>query len=134
MLKNRNKCSPRNAYTENFMDKRTDVCRNIFVEHACGERDILVTMTLWYMSLCASVHPSEFVRTITSAIVVGFQSNLTHLFSIMCRCAISNIHLGSSKVKVTGARHVVFRQPSSLKKVYLQSSYIVVNLNPFPHD
>ena len=51
------------------------------------------------MHRCVSV--SEFVRTISSTIVVGFQSNLTQLFSITCRCTIWNIHSGRPKVKVT---------------------------------
>ena len=58
------------------------------------------------LRVCVSVRPSEFVGTVISTIVDGFQNNLTQLFSITCRHAISNIHLGRSKVKVTWAWQV----------------------------
>ena len=55
----------------------------LFVEPACGELDIVLTMT----GQCMCMRPSEFVWTITYTIMDGFQNNLTQLFSITCRCA-----------------------------------------------
>ena len=55
----------------------------------------------FYNDSSVYVRASEFVRTITSTNVDGFQNNLTQLFSITCRCAIWNICSGRSKVKVT---------------------------------
>ena len=46
-----------------------------FVEAACVERDIVVTTTVRCIYMRQCVHPSEFVRTITSTIVEGFQGN-----------------------------------------------------------
>ena len=63
--------------------------------------------------VCASIRLSEFVWTITSTIVDGFQNILTQVFSITCRCAIWNIHLGKSKVKVMWAWQVILWQLSS---------------------
>ena len=87
--------------------------KGVFVESACGERYIVVTMTVRCMCVRQCVRPSEIVRTITSTIVVGFQNNLTQLFSITCICATPNIYAGRSMVKVTQARQVVLAQPSS---------------------
>ena len=53
--------------------------RVIFVEPTWGERDILVVATTTVRCM------SEFVRTITSTIVDGFQNYLTQLFSVMNR-------------------------------------------------
>ena len=69
---------------------------NIFVKPACGERDKVVTKTVRCMGVrpcvrsCVrpSVRSSEFVRTITSTTVDGFQNNLTQLFFITCRYAV----------------------------------------------
>ena len=46
----------------------------IFVELACDEQDIVVTMTMVYVRAFdhACFCPSEFVRTITSTVVDGF--------------------------------------------------------------
>ena len=64
----------------------------IVVEPACGERDIVVTVTVWCTCLRPCIRAcmclSEFVRTIISTIKDGFQNNLTILFSIKFRCAI----------------------------------------------
>ena len=60
----------------------------LFVEPALGEQDIVVTMTVWCMCVHWCIHPSEFVQTVTSTIVDGFQKNLAQFFSITCRCAI----------------------------------------------
>ena len=49
----------------------------MFVEPACGERDIVVTMTVWCMFMCPCVHAFELVGTITFTVVDGFQKNLT---------------------------------------------------------
>ena len=51
--------------------------------------------------VCMCFHLSEFVQTVTSTIVDGFQNNLTELFSITCRRAFWNIRSGRPKVKVT---------------------------------
>ena len=67
-----------------------------------------------YTSVDVSVLPSKFVQTITSTIVDGFQ-NLTQLFSIMCRCTISNIHSGRSNVKVTWVQQGLGQPSSSLE-------------------
>ena len=74
------------------------ICLNpLFVELACGERGIVVTIQFSVCACeCVFMHalmgvclcPSKFVWTITSTIVDGFQNNLTQLFSITCRCAI----------------------------------------------
>ena len=64
----------------------------LFVEPACGERDIVVKTSLrciclcW--ALCVCVHPSEFVSAITCTFVHGFQNNLAQLFSLRSRSAI----------------------------------------------
>ena len=57
---------------------------------------IAVSETWWsqcmcvcaFMCVCVCVCAPEFVWTITSAIVDGFQNNLTKLFSITCKYAI----------------------------------------------
>ena len=60
------------------------ICRKppIFVAPTCCERDIVVTKTEFVV--CVFVHPSEFVRTITSTFVNGLQNNLTHFFFPSC--------------------------------------------------
>ena len=78
----------------------------IFVESACGERDVVVTMTVWCVWVCACVCACvnlsvRICRTITSTIVDGFQNTMTYLFSIMCRYAARNLCSGRPKVKVT---------------------------------
>ena len=40
------------------------------------------------VELCMCMHQSDFVRTVTSTVVDGFQNKLPQLFSIICRCAI----------------------------------------------
>ena len=54
---------------------------SIIVEPACGEQDIVVTMTAWCTHVCAcvspSVRPSEFIWTATSTFADGFQNNET---------------------------------------------------------
>ena len=72
--------------------------------HSCYNNSVYVNA-----SVRASVRPSDFVRTIISAIVDGFQNDLTQLFSITCKCAIWNIHSGRPKVKVTREGQTFFR-------------------------
>ena len=70
-----------------------DVFKRIFVESTFGGQDIVVTTTVQCVCVCVCVcvclyaSPSEFVQTITSTVVDGFQNNLTQLFCIMSRCA-----------------------------------------------
>ena len=91
-------CPDSSVFTTNSLMENTNIvnevlktsCR-IFVEPACSELDIVVTMTVQCMCVCpvcACVCPSEIARTITSTIVDGFEKKLTQLFSLMCRCAI----------------------------------------------
>ena len=57
-------------------------------------------VSLRYMLVCQP----EFVLTITSTIVEGFQNDATLLFFITCRCSIWNIRSGRPGVKVTLGR------------------------------
>ena len=56
-----------------------------FVELACGEQDIVVTISVQCMCI---VRLSAFVRAITSTFMHGFQNNLAQLFSLRSRSAI----------------------------------------------
>ena len=58
--------------------------------------------------------PSEFVQTITSTIVNRFQSNLTTLSSITCRCVIRNICSCRPQVKVL--LKVSFERPMNMNQ------------------
>ena len=62
----------------------------LFVEPACCERDIVVTISVRYMCIlqCACIRPSIFVWAITSTFMHGFQNNLLQLFSLRSRSAI----------------------------------------------
>ena len=51
-----------------------------------GKRDIVVQFFLVYVH--ASVHPSEFVRTITCTIMHGFQNSLAQLLPLKRRSAV----------------------------------------------
>ena len=56
-----------------------------FVEPACNERDVVVTMTVPCMCVNACMHASVHLylsEPMTSTIVDGFQNNVTQLFSI----------------------------------------------------
>ena len=44
-----------------------------FVETACGERNIVTISVRCMCVCCACVHPSGFVRAITSTFMHGFQ-------------------------------------------------------------
>ena len=59
------------------------------------------------------VHPSEFIQTITSTIVDGFQKSFTQLFSITYICPIGNICSDRPKVKVTLEGQTFFRTINS---------------------
>ena len=62
-----------------------------FVEPACGEGDIVVTISLYVRALCTRalcVRPSKSVRAITYAFMHEFQNNLAQLFSLGSRSAI----------------------------------------------
>ena len=63
----------------------------LFIKPTCYEQDIVVTTKFGVIvralvSVCVCL--SDFVWSITSTIVGGFQKSITQLFSIMCRCAI----------------------------------------------
>ena len=48
----------------------------IFVEPACSEQNLIVTILVWCMCLhCACVCQSGFVWAITSTFIYGFQNN-----------------------------------------------------------
>ena len=49
----------------------------VFTEPASGEQNIVVTMTVWCMCVHLCKCLFEFVLTLTSTIVKGFQNNLT---------------------------------------------------------
>ena len=62
---------------------------NLFVEPACDERDVIVTISI--RCICvrwACVRPSEFVRAITSTFMHGFQKYLGQLFSLRSESTI----------------------------------------------
>ena len=63
--------------------------------------------------VCACIHQSGLVRTVTSLLMDGFQNNLAHLFYIMSRSAILKLSFRKVKVKVMRARQAVPGQPSS---------------------
>ena len=52
-------------------------------------------------SVCPHLFLPGLVRSITPTFTYGIQYDLVQLFSIMCRCVISNICSNMSKVKVT---------------------------------
>ena len=61
----------------------------IFVEPPCGERDIVVTLSVRCMCMCcACVHLSGFVWAITSTFMHRFQNDLAQLFSLRSKSAI----------------------------------------------
>ena len=68
----------------------------IFVEPSCGERDIVVIISVQ----CMCVHLFEFVLAITYTFMHGFQNDLVQLLSSRSRSAISNNCSGRLKVKV----------------------------------
>ena len=70
-----------------------------FVEHAFGEWDIVVTMTVRCMCMYPSIPVCQDFST--STVIERFQNNLTQIFSITCRCAIWNTPSGRPKVEVT---------------------------------
>ena len=52
----------------------------IFVAPSCGERDIVVTISVWCMCVRrACMHQYGLVRAITCTFMHGFQNNLAQL-------------------------------------------------------
>ena len=62
-----------------------EIASIFFVELACGEQDIVVTITVQYMCI---VRLSAFGWAITSTFMHGFQNNMAQLFSLRRRSAI----------------------------------------------
>ena len=58
---------------------------SFFVELACGEQDIVVTISVQCMCI---VRLSAFVRAITATFIHGFQNSLAQLFSFKSGSAI----------------------------------------------
>ena len=58
---------------------------SFFVELACGEQDIVVTISVQCMCI---VRLSAFVRAITSIFIYEFQNNLAQLLSLKSSNAI----------------------------------------------
>ena len=75
----------------------------------------ILNVNLGSMRMCvydfvrACVCPSGFVLNISSTDIFmsGFQNDLTQLFFLLSKSAISNFHSGRSKVKDTQTRLVV---------------------------
>ena len=84
-------CSVKMFTFDSFSIGFTDPC----FEPACGERDILVTMTARCMCVrgCVRICPDH-------KIVDGFLNNLTQMI-FTCRCTVWNIRSGGPKVKFT---------------------------------
>ena len=81
---------------------------NIFVKPACGEQDLVLTISDPCMCVCCTcVRPCRFVWAITSTFMHGFQNNLAQLFSLTSRSAIRNICSGRLKVRVTLEGHTL---------------------------
>ena len=79
----------RKRWSAAFSPFPTMFSKRLFVKPAYGDRDIVVTVTVWCKCVVSTyVHLSELVQVMTSAVVDEFQNDLTPLLSITCRYAI----------------------------------------------
>ena len=73
----------------------------VFVEPACGKRDIVATVSNFWVCVRACVRPSDPFRAITSKVIVAFSYKLVKMFIMMSRCVAYKTHNSMSKVNVT---------------------------------
>ena len=93
-----------------------------WARHRCYNSNSMYVHPCVCVSVC--IHPPEFVWTITSTIVDGFQNNLTQLLSITCRCAIWNIPSARPKVKVALEAKVKFLSGPELLQLWMDFKVI----------
>ena len=70
----------------------------VFVEHACGEQDIVATICNFFECVC--VRPSDLVRAVSSKVIVAFSYYLVQMFIMLCRRVAYKTYDSISKVSV----------------------------------